>query len=247
MSDNYETKPGVRIPSAQDNLPKRFYKDVTVEAVEGGFEVRLDGRGVKTPGRNAAILPTEVLAQALADEWAAQGERIDPMSMPMTRLSYVTLDRLDIEATVAEITKYASTDLLCFRAPDPDDLVAAQAAAWDPLLAWAEEALGAHLVPATGVLPIDQDPVALTLIHNRAQELDRWRLAAVAQATALTGSAVLGFALLESRIDGEQAFALSTLDEHYQASQWGEDAEAKERLDNLKIEILAVERLLRGL
>ena len=152
-----------------------------------------------------------------------------------------------IEATVAEITKYASTDLLCFRAPDPDDLVAAQAAAWDPLLAWAEEALGAHLVPATGVLPIDQDPVALTLIHNRAQELDRWRLAAVAQATALTGSAVLGFALLESRIDGEQAFALSTLDEHYQASQWGEDAEAKERLDNLKIEILAVERLLRGL
>ena len=243
----YETKPGVRIPSEKDNLPKRFYESVTVEVVDEAFEVRLDGRGVKTPGRNAAILPTRVLAEALAEEWAAQGERIDPLSMPMTRLSYVTLDRLDIPATVAEITKYASTDLLCFRAPEPDDLVAAQAAAWDPLLSWAEEALGAHLVPATGVLPIDQDPVALTLIHNRAGELDRWRLAALAQATALTGSAVLGFALLEKRISGEQAFALSTLDEHYQASHWGEDAEAKERLDNLKVEILAVERLLSAL
>ncbi|WP_412545625.1 ATP12 family chaperone protein [Maricaulis sp. MIT060901] len=247
MTENYETKPGVRIPSQQDNLPKRFYESVTVEAVDDAFEVRLDGRGVKTPGRNAAILPTQALAKALAEEWAAQGERIDPMSMPMTRLSYVTLDRLDIPATVAEITKYASTDLLCFRAPEPDDLVAAQAAAWDPLLSWAEEALGAQLVPATGVLPIDQDPVALTLIHNRAGKLDRWRLAALAQATALTGSAVLGFALLEKRISGEQAFALSTLDEHYQASHWGEDAEAKERLDNLKIEILAVERLLDAL
>lgn len=247
MSDNYETKPGVRIPSSQDNLPKRFYTEVSVEAADDGYEVRLDGRGVKTPGRNAAILPTEELAQALAAEWSAQGERIDPMSMPMTRLSYVTLDRLDMPATVAEITKYASTDLLCFRAPEPDDLVAAQAAAWDPLLSWAEDALGAHLVPATGVLPIDQDPVALTLIHNRAGELDRWRLAALAQATALTGSAVLGFALLEKHISGEQAFALSTLDEHYQASHWGEDAEAKERLDNLKVEILAVERLLSAL
>ncbi len=247
MTDNYETKPGVRIPGPQDNLPKRFYKDVTVDAIDEGFEVRLDGRGVKTPGRNSAILPTETLAQALAEEWAAQGERIDPMSMPMTRLSYVTLDRLDIPATVAEITKYASTDLLCFRAPEPEDLIAAQAAAWDPLLRWAEDVLGALLVPATGVVPIDQDPIALTLIHNRAGELDRWRLAALAQATALTGSAVLGFALLEKRIDGEQAFALSTLDEHYQASHWGEDAEAKERLDNLKIEILAVERLLNAL
>ena len=111
-----------------------------------GWSVRLDGRGVKTPARKTLTVPSEALATMVAEEWAAQGERIDAPAMPLTRLCFVALDRMELarEETIAEVTKYASTDLVCFRAPDPAELVAAQAAAWDPMLAWAEQALEAH-------------------------------------------------------------------------------------------------------
>lgn len=244
----YETKPGVKLPEPEDQRPKRFYETVAVDAADGGYAVLLDGRSVKTPAKKSVILPTRAYAELVAGEWEAQGERIDAPSMPATRLAFVTLDHMEAarEMTVAEVTKYASTDLLCFRAPDPADLVAAQAAAWDPLLAWAEETLGAHLVPATGVLPIDQDPVALQAIHGHAAALDVWQLTVLAHATAVCGSAVLGLALLKGRIDGAQAFALSTLDEHYQAGQWGEDAEAAARLAGLKAELETVARVVRA-
>jgi len=249
MSDKFETKPGVRIPKPEDTRPKRFYTTVTVEPAEGGYAVLLDGRSVKTPAKMALVLPSEALAGLIAAEWEAQGERIDAPSMPATRLCFVALDRLAVtrEDTAAEVTKYASTDLLCFRAPEPPELVAAQAAAWDPMLDWAKETLGVTLVSATGLLPVEQDPVALTLVHNRARELDDIALTALAHATAVCGSAVLSLALLEDRIDGETAFALSTVDEHFQLSQWGEDEEARERLDNLRTELVAVEKVLRAL
>lgn len=244
----YETKPGVKLPEQEDPRPRRFYETVAVEPAEDGFAVLLDGRGVKTPAKQAVVLPTRAYADIVAREWAAQGERIDAPSMPATRLAFVTLDHMAAarEQTVAEITKYASTDLLCFRAPDPADLVTAQAAAWDPLLLWAEEALGAHLVAATGVLPVDQDPVALQAVHAQAEALDIWELTVLAHATAVCGSAVLGLALLKGRIDGAQAFALSTIDEHFQASQWGEDAEAAERLARLKTEMEVVGEVVRA-
>jgi chaperone required for assembly of F1-ATPase len=245
----FETKPGVRMPKPEDNRPKRFYTDVTVGEGEGGWSVLLDGRAVKTPAKQLLQAPTRALAEMLAAEWDAQGERIDAPRMPLNRLSFVALDlmRDAHAATVAEVTRYATTDLLCFRAPEPTELVAAQAAAWDPMLAWSEAELGARLVAATGVLPIDQDPVALQAIHARARTLDPWRLTGLAHATAVSGSAVLGFALLLGRLDGETAHALSTLDEAWQASHWGEDAEATERLEGLRGELVAVERLLRAL
>lgn len=249
MTDKFETKPGVRLPKPEDRRPKRFYETVTVEAGATGFAVRLDGRGVKTPAKTTLEVPTEALARQVAAEWQAQGERIDAPSMPATRLCFVALDRMDaaFDATVAEVTRYATTDLLCFRAPEPADLVAAQAAAWDPLLAWAERALDAHFVPATGLMPIDQDPVALQRVMAKAGEQDKWRLTALAHATAVCGSAILGLALLEGEISGEQAFALSSVDEAYQASHWGEDAEAAERLALLKAELVAVDAFLRAL
>ncbi|WP_300531411.1 ATP12 family protein [Maricaulis sp.] len=249
MSDEYETKPGVRIPSREDSLPKRFYEAVSVEQAEDGWRVLLDGRAIKTPAKQTVSLPSEALAQLIADEWAVQGERIDAPNMPATRLCFVALDRMaeTREATAGEIVKYASTDLLCFRAPEPAELIAAQSAAWDPLLAWAKEELGIELVASTGLLPVDQDAVALTVLHGRVRELDPIRLTALAHATALCGSAVLGFALLAGRIDAEQAFALSTIDEHFQLSQWGEDAEALERLERLKTEMVSVGNVLAAL
>lgn len=249
MSEKYQTKPGVRLPEAEDARPKRFYETVTVEPGEGGWSVRLDGRGVKTPAKKTLSLPSRALADLVAGEWAAQGERIDAPAMPTTRLCFVALDRMGLarEETVAEVTRYASTDLVCFRAPDPADLVAAQSAAWDPMLAWAERALEAHFVAATGVLPVDQDPVALQRVMAKASAQDDMRLTALAHATAVTGSALLGLALLEGEIDGGEAFALCSVDEAYQAGQWGEDAEAAARLALLKTELVAVERMLRAL
>lgn len=249
MNERYQTKPGVRLPKAEDRRPKRFYETVSVEPVEGGWAVLLDGRGVKTPARQSLAVPTEALARMIAEEWTRQGERIDAPAMPVTRLCFVALDRMaDAHAeTVAEVTKYASTDLLCFRAPDPAELVAAQAAAWDPMLAWAERAMGAHFVAATGVLPVDQDPVALQRVMAKAGEQDVWRLTALAHATAICGSAILGLALLEGEISGDQAFALSSVDEAFQASQWGEDAEAAERLALLRRDLMAADAMLRAL
>ncbi len=249
MTDKYETKPGVRVPKPEDTRPKRFYKTVSVEPGESGFAVLLDGRPVKTPAKQSLILPSRALADLVATEWEAQGERIDAPSMPASRLCFVALDRMSAarEDTAAEVTKYASTDLLCFRAPEPPELVAAQAAAWDPMLKWADERLGVKLVSATGLLPVEQDAVALTLVHGRAAALDDIALTALAHATAVCGSAILGLALLEGEIDGDKAFALSTIDEHFQISQWGEDAEALERLANLKVELIAVDKVLRAL
>ena len=249
MTEKYETKPGVRLPKTEDPRPKRFYETVAVEPEGESWAVRLDGRPVRTPAKTPLTAPTKALAELIAEEWASQGERIDAPTMPTTRIGFVALDRmpLALEDTAAEIVKYASTDLLCFRAPEPADLVAAQAAAWDPLLKWAETELGAHFAPATGVLPVQQDPMALQAVHARVADLDTWRMTATAHATAVCGSAILGLALLEAEIDGGQAFALSTIDEHFQASQWGEDSEAAERLALLKTELLAVDALLRAL
>ena len=249
MTEKYETKPGVRLPKPEDNRPKRFYETVSVEPVEAGFAVHLDGRSVKTPAKSALAVPTEALARLIAAEWDAQGERINAPSMPTTRLCFVALDRMGetLDATVAEVTRYAATDLLCFRAPEPADLVAAQAAAWDPMLDWARQSMGAHFVPATGVLPVDQDPIALQRVMAKASEQDKWRLTALAHTTAVCGSAILGLALLEGEITGDQAFALSCVDEAYQASHWGEDSEAAERLALLRAELVAVDAMLRAL
>lgn len=247
---DYETKDGVRLPKPEDHRPRRFYETVSVAPAEtGGFAVLLDGRSVKTPAKTALVLPTRALADLVAAEWTAQGERIDAPAMPVTRLCFVALDHMAAarEETAAEVTKYASTDLVCFRAPEPPELVAAQAASWDPLLQWADETLGVKLVAATGIVPVEQDAVALTLVHGRARALDDIALTALAHAAAVCGSAILGLAMLEGEIDGAQAFVLSTVDEHFQLSQWGEDEEARERLDGLKRELLAVERVLRAL
>lgn len=245
----FETKPGVEIPKPADQRPKRFYKAVSVEASGDGWAVLLDGRTVKTPGKTLLALPTETLAQAVAGEWDAQGERIDPMTMPLTRLSNVILDQSEKHrpALADEVLKYAGTDLLRHRADAPTDLVALQAKTWQPFLDWADAEHGVHLAPVTGILPAETPQASLEALRAKIEAYDNWRLTTLVQATSITCSAVLGLALVEGHADGETVFAASRVDEDFQISQWGEDAEAADYAASLKREILACARLLAAL
>lgn len=241
-------KEGVKLPNREDGLPKRFYKAVTVAEAEGGWTVQLDGRGIRTPMKNGLIAPTKALAEIMAAEWEAQGERIDPFTMPVTRLAHGAIDSAaaNRDALIAEVLKYAGTDLLRHRA-DEADLAARQKEIWDPYLDWAETALGARLMWVAGIMPAETTPEALDALEAKAGTYDSWRLTALGLATALTSSAVLGFALVEARATAADIFTASRVDEDYQIEQWGEDAEASRRAERLEGECLAIGRLLAAL
>lgn len=206
-------------------LPKRFYKGVSVAPAEGGFEVRLDGRIVRTPGKNRLVLPTARLADAVAAEWAAQAEVIDPARMPQTRLANVALDRVaaDMAAVRTDIVKYAGSDLICYRADAPAGLAAAQDAAWSPVVEWAREALGARLRLAAGVVHVPQEPSVAEAVSKAVAALSPLVLAALHVATSLTGSATIALALLHRRLTPDEAWAAAHVDEDWQITQWGAD------------------------
>jgi chaperone required for assembly of F1-ATPase len=191
-------------------------------------------------------VPTRALAEALAVEWEAQGERIDPATMPLTRLVNSVLDGVTgREAEVrGDVAKYAASDLLCYRAEGPAELVRRQAEAWDPVLAWAREALGARLVLGEGVVPVAQPSAATAAVEGALAELDAFSLAAHYVMTTLTGSALLALAHARGRLTAEEAWAAAHVDEDWQISQWGEDAEAKARRDRRWAEMQAASRLL---
>jgi chaperone required for assembly of F1-ATPase len=243
-----EMKDGVRLPSREDSLPKRFYKAADVAKTDAGWAVQLDGRGIRTPMKSALAVPTEALARLIAQEWAAQGERIDPATMPLTRLAHGAIDAASAnrEAVLAEVVKYAGTDLLRHRAAE-SALAERQAEAWDDHLRWAEEMLGARLPAVTGIMPAETSPQALDALKSRAAGYDNWRLTALMQATALTTSAVLGFALVEGVATADDIFEASRVDEDYQIAHWGEDAEAKKRAGYLRAECLAIGEMLGAL
>lgn len=207
---------------------KQFWKEATARAVEGGFAVFLDGRGVKTPAKRALVVPTEAMARAIAAEWDAQGDKIDPATMPVTRSANAALDKVapQFDEVAAMIADYGGTDLLCYRAEAPAELVARQAAAWDPLLDWAATELGARLAPVAGVLPRAQAPEALARLHAEVAGVDAFRMAALHDLVAITGSLVLGLAVARGRLEPDQAWALSRIDEDWQIEHWGADDEA---------------------
>ena len=213
-------------------LPKRFYKEATSEWREGAFVLCLDGRIARTPGRNALALPTREAGEALAREWGAQGEVIDPAVMPLTRIVNSALDGVirEIDGVRAEIVKYAGSDLLCYRADDPDTLVAAQKAAWDPPLDWARRELGAELVLASGVNFVEQKAEAIAAI---ARAVERTRvplpLAALHVMTTLTGSCVLALAVERRFLTAEAAWTAANVDEDFEMRAWGRDEEALAR------------------
>ncbi|WP_224823912.1 ATP12 family chaperone protein [Cognatishimia sp. MH4019] len=207
---------------------KRFWKETTVQPEGTGFSVRLDGRSIKTPAKTALVVPSEALAQAVAGEWDAQGEKINPMSMPVTRSVNAALDKTGRQhADVANmIAEYGTTDLLCYRADSPVELIAAQNAAWDPFLDWAETALSARLKPVSGVMLVAQDADALRNLNARVHQLDAFELTAFHDLVSLSGSLILGFAAIEGHTPPEDLWHISRVDEDWQIAQWGEDEEA---------------------
>lgn len=229
--------------------PRRFWKEVDVGEGKGGFVVRLDGRPAKTPAGVSLTLPTRALADVVAAEWAAQGETIEFAAMLATRLASTATDRVPQQhaAVAREVAKYAVSDLLCYMAEGPEPLVRAEQAAWSPLLAWAEGELGLRFVQAAGIVHTPQPAETVERVETLAAALDDFRLTALAFAAPLFGSAVLALALERGRITGEQAWEASRVDEAFQESRWGVDAEAAERAAGLRAEAQVLERWFRAL
>ncbi len=230
---------------------KKFYKSATHgPSPKGeGYAVLLDGRTLRTPAKAVLAAPTERLAALIAGEWESQETHILPATMPITRLINVALDRMPLARaeTVAEIVKYAGSDLLLARADAPEGLVEAEKAAWDPILDWAAQELGARFVPAAGFFLPDQDPAALEAVGGRARALDDFRLTALAHLGALYGSSLLALAVLSGRFAPLEAFEAARVDEAWQEAKWGVDYEAAERTARLKGEVEAVGRYLEAL
>ncbi|MBO0757332.1 MAG: ATPase, partial [Bradyrhizobiaceae bacterium] len=189
-------------------LRKRFYGEVRISEGEGGFQILLDGRPVKTPGRHGLAAPTRALAQEIADEWQAQRDVIDPLNMPLTRLANTIIDGVASapREVAAEIAKYLGSDLLVYRAQMPEGLVERQAKHWDPILAWARDALGAHFALAAGVAFVQQ-PAATLAAATAAIPSDPWQLGATHIITTLTGSALIALALARGALSLEEAWA----------------------------------------
>jgi len=228
---------------------KRFYKEATVATADDGHTILLDGRPVRTPGRALLVLPNRELAEALAGEWAAQGETIRPDAMPLIRLANTVVDQLPAKRhdALVEIEGYATADLLCYRVADPTTLAERQHATWQPWLDWAGDALGAPLVVTTTLEPVPQPQRSLEALRNAAEALDDWRLIGLHAATRLTGSIVLGFALVEGRLEAAPAFATSMLEELYEIEQWGPETEQAERHAVLQAEFSAIECYCKAL
>lgn len=235
-------------PSIQ--RPKRFYRDVTAEPAEGGgWEILLDGRSVKTPGRDLLRFPTEALAQEVAEEWAEQSSHIDLLGMHLTRLANVAIDRTPEmrEELAEEVVRYCETDLLCHIAEEPFELAALEEARWTPVLDWAAETLGVILVTTSGIIAVPQPGASLQAARDYALGLDDFRLTALVYGCGIYGSAVLSMALVQGALTAESAFNLSRIDEEWQIERWGEDEEARTAADAKEVESDALGRWLEAL
>ena len=227
-----------------DWKPKRFWKDSAVVEADGRFTVELDGRRVKTPAKAELILPTRVMAQAIAAEWDAQDEEVDPTSMPYTRSANAAIDKVRVQhKEVADmLADYGDSDLLCYRATHPQALQNRQSAEWDPALDWAAEKLSARLVPVAGVLHQPQPDPALSELRRRVHEFDAFQLAAFHDLVSLTGSLILGFAATMDWRDPDEIWRISRLDETWQIEQWGHDDEAHATAEAKKAAFLHAKR-----
>lgn len=229
--------------------PRRFYKQVSVRPAEDGFEIALDQRVLKTPRGQRFAAPTRALAEAMAAEWEAQGELIAPASMPLSQLAFAAIDVVAgrREEQARGLLKYLEADLLCHRASEPEGLAARQAAAWDPVLSWAERRYGACPPVVAGVIAAEVPPEVGARYAAELSRLDDFRSTGLAQATTLAGSLLIGLALMEGRIDARQAFEAAALDSLWSLDRWGEDAEARAALDRLERDLASVGRFFAAL
>ncbi len=225
---------------------KRFYKAASAEAVEGGYEIRLDGRPVKTPARAALRVASRPLAEAIAAEWDAQGEDIDPRAMPLTGLANAAIDRVapDPQAFASGLAQYGESDLLYYRSDGPEPLRVRQDEAWDPLLAWARRRFDVDFEIVTGIMHRGQPARTIEQLGRAVAARDPFELAALSPLVTISGSLIVALALFEGELDLEGAWAASTVDEAWQTEQWGEDSEAALALANRRREFEAAGRFL---
>jgi chaperone required for assembly of F1-ATPase len=218
---------------AKPALPRRFYEQAGFAEDPDGFRLTLDGRPANTPARNPLRLPTRALAERVAAEWAAQDTQIDPARMPLTRLANTAIDGVAPrrDAVAADLCAYAGTDLVAYRAGDPERLVAAQAAAWDSILDWARETFGARVILSEGVMHVTQPADTVRALSAAVEAVtDPFQLAGLHTLTTLTGSLLIALAVLKGHLTPAEAWAAAHVDETYQAEVWGRDAEAEARL-----------------
>ena len=208
---------------------KRFYEDVSVTGADDAYTVLLDGKPVKTPARDDLVVPTEALAGLIAREWAAQRGGVKPETMPLTRLASTALDTTtaNLSKVIAELMAFAGHDLLCYRAEVPLVLRTAEEDAWDPYLEWLENVYLVRLVVTTGIATVAQEQAGLKTLQDQLRQMDVFALTALHNATTLSGSMVLGLALMKGFRSSEEIWAAAHVDEDYQIAKWREDEENK--------------------
>lgn len=241
-----KTEPSAGKAGTPNFMRQRFYSDVRRVETPSGFVIQLDGRSVRTPGRSELVLPTGVLAEAIADEWRAHDTFIDPTRMPLTRFGNTTIDGVipRIAEVRADAAKYAGTDLLCYRADGPAALVERQERAWDPVLLGVEAGLGASFTIVRGIMPIPQPTETLDRVAAWFSEQDAFAVTALHVMTTITGSAVLAIAFAKGDLDIEVVWRLALVDEDYQMELWGRDDEAMKVRERRWLDIEAAARFL---
>jgi chaperone required for assembly of F1-ATPase len=227
---------------------KRFYAWAGAVEVENGFVITLDDKPIRTPSGRQVTVPVRAIADAIAAEWEAQQEFIDPLTMPMTRFANSVVDAVvdRVEAVTEDMAKYFESDLLFYRAGHPDALVAREAAHWDPLLFWAANTLGAHFILAEGIVHVRQ-PESAIAAARAALPGDPWSVAALHVITTLTGSALLALALFRGVVDPDQAWAAAHVDEDWNIEKWGVDEEVAARRAARLVDFRAATRILEAL
>lgn len=225
---------------------KRFWKVVAVETADGGWEIRLDGRPVKTPARRPLAVPTEALAEAIAGEWRSVEGEIDPRAMPLTGLANAAIDRIapDKDAFAAGLARYAAADLACYRAEGPRELVERQAGSWDALLGWARRRYDVDFATTSGLVHVAQPEATVERLAHAVAALDAFRLAGLSPLVTIGGSLVAALAVLEKALTPGQAWGAVTLDDRWQLEQWGADAEAEQALEARRRDFFAAGRFL---
>ncbi len=227
---------------------KRFYAQAGVVETPDGFAITLDDKPVRTPSGHQMVVPTPDIAAAIAAEWDAQKEFMDPLTMPLTRFANSVIDAVvdRVEAVAADVAKYFGSDLLFYRAGHPEALVAREAALWDPVLFWAADALGAHFILAEGIVHVRQPDSTIEAARGALPD-DPWSIAALHVITTLTGSALLALALLRGVLDSDQVWAAAHVDEDWNMEKWGVDEEVASRRAARLVDFRAATTILRAL
>ncbi|MBK17377.1 MAG: ATPase [Rhodospirillaceae bacterium] len=224
----------------------RFYKTVTTAEKSDGWVILLDERPVKTPDKQTLSLPAIALAQAIVEEWRAQKDEFDPLTMPLTRYANAAIDRTSKMRSdvIDQVCAYGNSDVLCYRVDQPADLAELQKEEWQPVLDWLSKVHEIKLMSTAGIVQVDQDNAAVQKIQQLVSSFDVFRLTALHAATAACGSIVLALALADGQIDTQTALQCATLEERYQMKVWGEDEETIRRHDELSVEIESAARFM---